>query len=83
MNKIATIILLAVLATASVDARKQKTLVILHTNDTHSTVMPLNKNLADTMLADRGGFLRPAYQPDLGYSLFHEKRSQQNTDQAG
>ena len=36
----------------------QKTLTILHTNDTHSTVMPLNKNLADTMLADRGGFLR-------------------------
>jgi 2',3'-cyclic-nucleotide 2'-phosphodiesterase (5'-nucleotidase family) len=24
---------------------KKKTLVILHTNDTHSTVMPLNKNL--------------------------------------
>jgi len=60
MKKIATMILLAVLATASVDARKQKTLVILHTNDTHSTVMPLNKNLADTMLADRGGFLRRA-----------------------
>ena len=36
----------------------QKTLTILHTNDTHSTVMPLNKNLADTLLADRGGFLR-------------------------
>ena len=39
-------------------AGAQKTLTILHTNDTHSTVMPLNKNLADTMLADRGGFLR-------------------------
>jgi len=38
--------------------RAQKTLTILHTNDTHSTVMPLNRNLADTMLADRGGFLR-------------------------
>lgn len=36
----------------------QKTLTILHTNDTHSCIMPLNKNLADTMLADRGGFLR-------------------------
>ena len=60
MKKIVTIILLAVLATTSVDARKQKTLVILHTNDTHSVVMPLNKNLADTMLADRGGFLRRA-----------------------
>jgi 5'-nucleotidase len=37
---------------------KKKTLVILHTNDTHSTVMPLNKNLADTMLAGRAGYLR-------------------------
>ena len=37
---------------------QQHTLTILHTNDTHSTVMPLNKNLADTMLADRGGFIR-------------------------
>ena len=36
----------------------QKTLTILHTNDTHSCIMPLNKNLADTMLADRGGYLR-------------------------
>ena len=53
-------IALALLTSLSVDARKQKTLVILHTNDTHSTVMPLNKNLADTMLADRGGFLRRA-----------------------
>ena len=39
-------------------ARAQKTLTILHTNDTHSTIMPLNPNLADTMLADRGGYLR-------------------------
>ena len=36
----------------------QKQITILHTNDTHSTVMPLNRNLADTMLADRGGYLR-------------------------
>ena len=40
------------------DGVAQKTLTILHTNDTHSCIMPLNKNLADTMLADRGGFLR-------------------------
>ena len=33
-------------------------LVILHTNDTHSTLYPLNPNLADTALAGRGGFLR-------------------------
>lgn len=35
-----------------------KQLVILHTNDTHSTIYPLNPNLADTALAGRGGFLR-------------------------
>mgnify|MGYP002624427870 CR=1 FL=1 len=39
-------------------AQKTKQLTILHTNDTHSTIMPLNPNLADTMLAGRGGFLR-------------------------
>ena len=45
-----------ILISGSVSAQKQ--LTILHTNDTHSTIMPLNPNLADTMLADRGGFLR-------------------------
>ncbi len=35
-----------------------KRLVILHTNDTHSCIYPLNIHLADTMLAGRGGFLR-------------------------
>ena len=39
-------------------AGAQMSLTILHTNDTHSTVMPLGRNLADTMLADRGGYLR-------------------------
>jgi 5'-nucleotidase len=38
----------------------QKHLTILHTNDCHSCVLPLNKNLADTMLAGRGGFVRRA-----------------------
>lgn len=33
-------------------------LVVLHTNDTHSCVMPINPNMADTALADRGGYLR-------------------------
>ena len=41
-----------------VTSAAQTQLTILHTNDTHSTIMPLNKNLADTMLADRGGYLR-------------------------
>lgn len=35
-------------------------LTVLHTNDTHSCVMPINKNYADTMQADKGGFLRRA-----------------------
>lgn len=41
-----------------VSVEAQKTLTILHTNDTHSTIVPLNPNLPDTTLADRGGFLR-------------------------
>ncbi|MBM6991793.1 MAG: metallophosphatase [Prevotella sp.] len=36
----------------------QKELVILHTNDVHSCIMPQSQNLADTMLAGRGGFIR-------------------------
>lgn len=36
----------------------QKKLVVLHTNDTHSAVMPLSRNLGDTLLAGRAGFLR-------------------------
>ncbi len=39
-------------------AQAQKSLVILHTNDTHSCIMPLNKNLTDTAQADRGGYIR-------------------------
>ncbi len=37
---------------------QDKQLVILHTNDTHSTVYPLNSTLADTLVAGRGGYLR-------------------------
>ena len=39
-------------------AKVEKQLVVLHTNDTHSCVMPINPNLADTAMADRGGYLR-------------------------
>ena len=39
-------------------AKGKKELVILHTNDTHSTILPLNPNLDDKNLAGRGGFLR-------------------------
>src|SRR5574344_645539 len=33
-------------------------LEILHTNDTHSGIMPLSVNFADTAIAGRGGFVR-------------------------
>ena len=46
------------LAFAFVGMAQPKQLVILHTNDTHSTIFPLNVNLADTLKAGRGGFMR-------------------------
>lgn len=49
-------VLLAVAPACAALAQRQ--LVVLHTNDTHSCVMPLGSNLADTMLAGRGGFVR-------------------------
>ena len=57
MKQIVLIIAL-LLTTMNVDAKGPKKITVLHTSDTHSCVLPLNKNLADTMLADRGGFLR-------------------------
>ena len=38
--------------------RAQKQLLILHTNDTHSTILPLNPNLSDAVKAGNGGYLR-------------------------
>lgn len=35
-------------AKAQKEAKVVKQLVVLHTNDTHSCVMPINPNLADT-----------------------------------
>lgn len=37
---------------------KKRELLIVHTNDTHSCVEPLNPNLADTTQANKGGYLR-------------------------
>ena len=51
------IISLLLLGILNVQAQNRQ-LVVLHTNDTHSTILPLNPNLADTMKAGRGGFLR-------------------------
>lgn len=50
-----------------------KTLLIVHTNDTHSCVEPLSPLLSDTAQADKGGYLRRAalvrdlrkYAPEL------------------
>lgn len=53
------ILILSIVCSAlSMQAQKTKTLEILHTNDTHSCILPLNPNLADTLVAGRGGFLR-------------------------
>ena len=33
---------------------------IVHTNDTHSCIMPVSPHSSDTALADKGGFVRRA-----------------------
>lgn len=53
-----TVVLYMLLLFMAVGAYAQKKLEVLHTNDTHSCIMPLNPNLADTAVAGRGGFLR-------------------------
>ena len=52
------IIFIALLSIVSTTAKTRKQLVVLHTNDTHSTIMPLNENLDNKDLAGRGGCLR-------------------------
>ena len=59
MKRFFLTIMLAVTLLVGVQA-KGKRLVILHTNDTHSCIFPLNPHLANTMLAGRGGFIRRA-----------------------
>ena len=74
MIRIICFILMMVVSLAG-QAKKPKRLVILHTNDTHSAIFPLNEQLPDTMKAGRGGFLRRiamlkeerAKNPDLLY----------------
>ena len=58
MKRIQLVLLATVLILLSASAQKTKQLHILHTNDTHSCILPLNPNLADTALAGRGGYLR-------------------------
>lgn len=57
MKRLHIVIFLAFLCLTAV-AKGKKQLTILHTNDTHSCVLPMNPNLADTLVAGRGGFLR-------------------------
>ena len=57
MKRLIILSLLFAAVATGVTARG-KQLLILHTNDTHSCVMPLKSSLADTLKAGRGGFLR-------------------------
>ena len=53
------IVVLSIFACLFVGAAwAQKTITVLHTSDTHSCILPQNANLADTVIAGRGGFLR-------------------------
>ena len=58
MKRFHLIIFIALLSIVSTTAKTRKQLVVLHTNDTHSTIMPLNENLDNKDLAGRGGCLR-------------------------
>ena len=58
MKRLHLIIFLALLSVVSVGAKTKKQLVVLHTNDVHSCIMPLNENLDNKDLAGRGGFVR-------------------------
>ena len=58
MMKKTIITALLCVACTTVALAQDKQLVILHTNDTHSTIYPLNSTLADTLVAGRGGYLR-------------------------
>ena len=58
MKRLHLIIFIVLLSGVTAVAKKHKQLVVLHTNDTHSTIMPMNPNIDDKDLAGRGGFLR-------------------------
>lgn len=51
---------LSVVAAAQNAGNEKKSLLVVHTNDTHSCIMPINRNYADTLQADKGGYLRRA-----------------------
>lgn len=55
-----TILTICIVALYAVTCHAQKKITILHTNDTHSCILPLNKNLANKEVAGRGGYIRRA-----------------------
>lgn len=64
MNRIFSVFLvLLFVCTGSAQDRKQ--LVILHTNDTHSTIVPVKATIQDTVVAGRGGVVRRANFVDM------------------
>lgn len=53
--------LLAVICSGCMSAQSGNVeLLIVHTNDTHSCVVPISPNYSDTAQADKGGFIRRA-----------------------
>ena len=56
-NKVVTAVFLSfcllTFSPFNAEAKKPKKLIILHTNDTHSTIHPVNAQLPDTMKAGR------------------------------
>lgn len=58
MKRIIIMLLFVLSLAISAAAGGKKQLLILHTNDTHSCIMPLKTTLADTLKAGRGGYLR-------------------------
>ena len=58
MKQVVVFIIALMLATLSASAKGPIKITVLHTSDTHSCILPLSPNLADTMVAGRGGFIR-------------------------
>lgn len=56
-NKVGSLLALSLFAFMPLLAQ-DKQLLILHTNDTHSCILPLKETLADTTIAGCGGYLR-------------------------
>lgn len=58
MRRLHLIIFIALLSIVSATAKTKKQLIVLHTNDTHSCIMPLPANMENKDIAARGGFQR-------------------------